>query len=466
MSAQPATVSTLLVDDDDSLREALSEELSRTGFAITEAKDAEEALQHVEDRSFHIAIVDLNLPGMSGEDLIRELRERTPATEVIVLTGHATIEAAVRTLKDGAYDFLTKPCNLDELETVARKAFDKGALVRENRLLQRELARQDQFREFVGKSTALTSVLDTISKISRSESTALIQGESGVGKELAARAIHRNSDRSDQPFIVVDCTSLQEFLLQSELFGHERGAFTGAVARKHGLFEVADRGTLFLDEIGEISLSLQAGILRVLDTGTFRRVGGVRNIKVDVRVICATNRDLFQMVKEGRFRQDLYYRINVVSFTLPPLRERREDVPLLARYFAERSPVSRRRSIEFSSEALALLRAYDWPGNVRELHNVVERALILSDGDRVTVDDLPSNLRQEKTRRIEKILADRPSLAELEKAYITRLLQEFDGHRARVAEILGISERTLYRKLKSLSLDDGRLPSDGPPAAD
>jgi len=430
----------------------LAGELGRSGFQTTAVPDAETALREAEDRAFDVAIVDLNLPGMAGEELVRELHERTTGMELIVLTGHATVESAVRTLKDGAYDFLTKPCNLDELETAVRKAFEKRALLRDNRLLQRELARHDRFREFVGQSAALRSVLEIIAKVSQTDSTALIQGESGVGKELAARAIFRNSQRRDQPFIVVDCTSLQESLLQSELFGHERGAFTGAISRKHGLFEVADKGTLFLDEIGEISLPLQTRILRVLDTGTFRRVGGVRDVSVDVRIICATNRDLYQMVREGSFRQDLYYRINVVSFTLPPLRERREDVPVLARYFAENSGVTRRRTMRFSRESLAALQAYAWPGNVRELQNVIERALILADGDEVTLDDLPGSLREAEESVAQQITARQPTLAELEQLYIAQLLERYDGHRARVAQVLGISERTLYRKLRDFEL--------------
>jgi DNA-binding NtrC family response regulator len=310
---------------------------------------------------------------------------------------------------------------------VTRKAFEKRSLVRENRLLHRELERHDRYKEFIGESKALRSVLEMIDRVSQTDSTVLIQGESGVGKELAARAIYRNSLRARQPFIVVDCTSLQESLLQSELFGHERGAFTGAVSRKHGLFEVADGGTMFLDEIGEVSLPLQARVLRVLDTGT----------------------NLYQMVQKEQFRQDLYYRINVISFTLPPLRERPEDVAPLSRYFAERSPVARSREIEFSRETLALLREYSWPGNVRELQNVIERALILADNDLVSVEDLPISLRQ-GLPVAHRLTADRPTLAELEKSYITLLLDEFDGHRARVAELLGISERTLYRKRKDL----------------
>ena len=451
MTAAGPPIQVMLVDDDDPFRDALAEELRHSGFRVTTAIDAESALREVEDRSLDVAIVDLNLPGRSGEDLIRELKEHAPSMEIIVLTGHATVSNAVRTLKDGVYDFLTKPCNLDELESSIRRAFEKRSLVRENRLLQRELDRHDPLREFVGKSPALRSVLEIISKVSQTDSAVLVEGESGVGKELAARAIHRTSPRSRQPFIVVDCTSLQESLLQSELFGHERGAFTGAVALKHGLFEVADGGTLFLDEIGEISLPLQSRILRVLDTGTFRRVGGLKDVRVDVRIICATNRDLYQMVQEGRFRQDLYYRINVVSFALPPLRERRSDIPLLARYFAAHSPVARKRSVRFSAPVMSVLEAYAWPGNVRELHNVIERALILAEGEEVTLDDLPGILRHGGSETAGDLTKGRPALADLERSYITRLLEELGGHRARVAEILGISDRTLYRKLKSLS---------------
>ena len=448
MKAVHPSIHVLLVDDDESLRSALASELEASGFAVRTAIDAAEAIRETDNGSFDVAIVDLNLPGMPGEELLCELRERSPSTEVVILTGHGTIENAVRTLKDGAYDFLTKPCNLDELEAILRRAFEKRWLVRENRLLQRELARHDRFKEFVGESPALRSVLELITKVSQTDSTVLIQGESGVGKELAARAIHRASARRDHPFIVVDCTSLQESLLQSELFGHERGAFTGAVARKHGLFEVADGGTLFLDEIGDLGAPVQARILRVLDTGTFRRVGGVQDVRTDARIVCATNRVLSQMVKEGEFRQDLYFRINVVSITLPPLRERREDIPRLARYFAEQSPVAGKGPFSFSSGAMAILQAYSWPGNVRELQNVVERALILADRGEVTAEDLPSNLRHDAGTTLRELTEDRPNLAELEHRYIARLLEEFRGHRGRVAEVLGISERNLYRKLK------------------
>ena len=447
-------IDVLLVDDDDSLRVALAEELTHDGFRVDTASDGDSALQRIADRTYEVAIVDLNLPGLSGEGLIDRFHEVSPTTEIIVLTAHGTVENAVRTLKNGAFDFLTKPCSLDELEAVTKRAWEHRELVRENRLLQRELARHEQFREFIGESMALRSVLEIISKVAQTDSTVLIQGESGVGKELAARAIFKGSQRSQRPFIVVDCTSLQESLLQSELFGHERGAFTGAVSRKHGLFEVADGGTLFLDEIGELSLPLQARLLRVLDGGTFRRVGGVHDISVDVRLICATNCDLLRMVEEGRFRHDLYYRVNVVSFTLPPLRERREDIPLLANYFAKESRVSRRRSVKFSEESLELLERYSWPGNVRELQNVVERALILADKETIAVSDLPGTLRFSELSLVDELTAGRPTLEQLEIRYIGQLLKELEGHRGSVAKILGISERTLYRKLRGQDADE------------
>lgn len=448
-------IDVLLVDDDESLRVALAEELTHAGFRVETAADGKSALQQIADRAYDVAIVDLNLPGLSGEELIVRFRELAPTTEIIVLTAHGTVENAVRTLKNGAYDFLTKPCSLDELEAVTKKAYAHRELVRENRLLQRELARHEQFREFVGDSVALRSVLEIISKVAPTDSTALIQGESGVGKELAARAIFRASRRAHRPFIVVDCTSLQESLLQSELFGHERGAFTGAISRKHGLFEVADGGTLFLDEIGELSLPLQARLLRVLDGGTFRRVGGVHDVSVNVRLIFATNRDLLRMTAEGQFRRDLYYRVNVVSLTLPPLRERREDIPLLANYFARESHVARKRGVQFSPESLAVLQRYSWPGNVRELQNVVERALILAEKQEISVGDLPGTLRFGELSLLDQLTAGRPTLEQLELGYIERLLEELDGHRGRVATVLGISERTLYRKLKERVDDDG-----------
>jgi two-component system response regulator AtoC len=449
MSSQD-TIRLLCIDDDESFRRVLVRELRRMGLVVDAVGDAESAIVAMDTQSYEVALVDLNLPGMSGEDLIRVLKERSPSTECIVLSGHATIDNAVRTLKDGAYDFLTKPCSLEEIEAVIRKAAEKRALVRANLALTHELERRDRFHEFVGRSEALQSVLKLITKVAKTDSTVLILGESGVGKELVSRAIHCNSSRAHQPFIVVDCTALQDTLLQSELFGHERGAFTGAIARKQGLFEVANPGTIFLDEIGELSPLVQSRLLRVLDTGTFRRVGGVKDIAVNVRVVCATNRDIKRQVDESVFRKDLYYRINVVTVNVPTLQQRPEDISLLAEFFAKTSPVARGRSIGFSDEAMEALRTYAWPGNVRELQNVIERALILVEEEEIGLQDLPGNLRTELHATAADFTRDEPTLAELESRYIRHLLDTFDGHRAMVAKVLGISERNLYRKLKSL----------------
>ena len=451
--SEPDLIRLLCVDDDEPFRKVLTDELRRLKMVVDEAEDAESAIAALDTRSYDIALVDLNLPGMSGQALIRVIRERAPSTECIVLSGHGTIDNAIRTLKDGAYDFLTKPCNLEELEAVIRKAAEKRALVRANRALKHELERRDRFHEFIGDSEALHSILTLISKVAQTDSAVLVLGQSGVGKELVSRAIHHNSSRSDQPFVVVDCTSLQDSLLQSELFGHEKGAFTGAVAPKQGLFEVAHCGTVFLDEIGELSPLVQSRLLRVLDDGTFRRVGGVKDISVDVRVVCATNRDLEQKVIDGSFRQDLFYRINVVTIPVPTLQERSGDIPLLAEYFAHSSAVARGRTIRISDDAMKALQAYPWPGNVRELQNVIERALILVEEDEIEFQDLPGNLRTKSVRNLHGLTGDRPTLVELESRYIRQLLESCNGRRSAVAEVLGISERNLYRKLKSLNIE-------------
>jgi two-component system, NtrC family, response regulator AtoC len=374
-------------------------------------------------------------------------------TEIIMMTGYGTIASAIESVKRGAYHYLTKPCKLEELEALINKAGERKALERQNIILRQELSRRDRFDEFVGESPKLKELLRLIARVATADSTILIQGESGVGKELAARAIHRHSGRHENPFIVVDCTSLQEDLLQSELCGHEKGAFTGAVTLKHGLFEVADTGTIFLDEIGEMSLTLQSKLLRVLETGTFRRLGGVKDIRVDLRIVAATNRDLKQMVTEGRFREDLYYRLNVVTLIIPSLRERPEDIKILARHFVEQSILPGRRKRVISTEALALLTRYHWPGNVRELKNVVERALILADGELIEAVDLPSNLQSQNAVPVEAWFKEHLSFEDIERLYIVRLLEEFNGNRANVARILDVSERNLYRKIRRYGLN-------------
>ena len=446
----PRKADILIVDDEETFRLVLARELGARGYAVAIAGTAEEALERVRVETYEVVLLDMNLPGMNGLDGLEHLRELAPLTQVIVLTGNGALETAIRAMKLGAYDYLTKPCPLDELEAVLQKAREKRALQQENVALRQELARQDRFSEFVGRSEALREVFGLIARVAPTDSTVLLMGESGVGKELAARAIHRVSSRTRRPFVVVDCSLLHEELLQSELFGHEKGAFTGAHALKRGLFEVADAATIFLDEIGEFSLPLQARLLRVIENGSFRRLGGLRDIVVDARVIAATNRDLPQMVKDGRFRDDLFYRINVFSIILPPLRERREDIPVLARQFARR--FSGGRSLELTTEAMDVLEGYAWPGNVRELQNVIERAVILCDGRYIEAQSLPGNLRAATASTEWPAQRGHLTLAEVERCHITALLREMDGHRARVAQTLGISERNLYRKLKDYHL--------------
>ncbi|MBI1747060.1 MAG: sigma-54-dependent Fis family transcriptional regulator [Acidobacteria bacterium] len=445
-------VKVLVVDDDESFSRILVRELTAMTFQVAFACSGEEAIKQIGETEFDVVLLDVHLPGMDGVTTLKVLRDLAPTTEVVMLTGQGALDTAVPAMKLGAYDYLTKPCNLDELETLINKAWEKKMLSQQNVILKHELARLNPFNEFIGKSPALKSVLEIIAKVALSDSTVLIQGESGTGKELVANTIHGNSLRKDNPFIVVDCSSLYEELLQSELFGHEKGAFTGAIALKHGLFEVANGGTIFLDEMAQLSLSLQAKLLRVIETATFRRVGGIKDIKVDVRVIAAANRDVQQMVGDGHFREDLYYRINAVTVVVPPLRERKSDIPLLAHHFLAKKIIPGREVLGFSKESMELLMKYDWPGNVRELKNMVERAIILAEGKYIQPDDLPANLRMNLDFLSKNFHAEYPSLEEVERLYITKLLNEFKGNRANVAGALKISERSLYRKLKEYDL--------------
>jgi two-component system, NtrC family, response regulator AtoC len=446
-------LSVLVADDEESFRRVLVRELISMGFEVQGVADGEAALSAMGDNEYDVALLDVRMPGMDGITALGVIKQAHPLTEIIMLTGYGTISSAIESVKRGAYHYLTKPCKLEELEALIKKAGERKALERQNIVLRQELSRRDRFDEFVGQSPKLKEVLRLITKVAGTDSTILIQGESGVGKELAARALHRHSARHNNPFIVVDCTSLQEDLLQSELCGHEKGAFTGAITLKHGLFEVADTGTIFLDEIGEMSLALQSKLLRVLETGTFRRLGGVKDIRVDLRIVAATNRDLKEMVGEGRFRQDLYYRLNVVTLVIPPLRERPEDVRTLARHFIDQSILPGRGKKGISDDALALLTRYHWPGNVRELKNVLERALILADGDQIETVDFPSNLQTQAAVSFDAWFTNHPTLEEVERLYIARLLLECGGNRSNVARILDVSERNLYRKIRRYGLN-------------
>ncbi len=441
----------LLVDDEESFRVIAHEELRHAGYVLETAGTLAEARELLAERAYDVVFLDLRLPDGNGLDLIPEIHGAFPATQVIVLTAFGTVQEAIWAMKQGAFDFLAKPCTLGQMEAVLQKALQIQALARQNLALQRDVDRLKPSDQIVGSTPQLREVLGLIDRVAGTDSTVLIRGESGVGKELVARAVHRTSRRSRRPFVVVDCASLHENLLQSELFGHEKGAYTGAVRLKHGLFEVADRGTLFLDEIGEVTPALQVKLLRVLETGIFRRVGGTSDVSVDVRVIAATNRDLEAMMRAGTFREDLYYRLNVFSIQIPPLRERRQDIPQLVEHFIRSSGVVAKRGARVSPEAIHVLVRYDWPGNARELQNVVERALILTDGDVLQPTELPLGVRAAPARGPD--LSVHLTLAEAERRYIRQVLGECNGHRQKAAKILGISERNLYRKLKELEAE-------------
>jgi len=381
----------LAVDDDDAFRSVVARRFQRRGYDVAHTGTPSEALAMAEQKHFDVAIFDIAMPEMDGVQLLERLRQVDPDTQVIMLTGQGTIETAIRAMKLGAYDYLTKPCELAELEVQVERAYEKAQLARENQNLKTALRRSGPPTEIIGNSSAIRQVLRMIEKVAAADSSVLIQGDSGTGKELVARALHQGSPRADKPLVVINCAALQETLLESELFGHEKGAFTSAVAAKQGLFEVADGGTLFIDEIGEMAGGLQAKLLRVLEDGRFRRVGSTKEIKTDVRIIAATNKDLATEVAANRFRDDLYFRLNVITIPIPSLRDRTEDIPLLVNYFVSqgtRGP----RSIE--PDALAALVTYRWPGNVRELANVIERARILADGPSITVRDLPLGVAQ------------------------------------------------------------------------
>lgn len=436
----------LIVDDEEDFRESLAAELERKQFKIKTAASAKSSINILTENNIDVVLLDIRMPRVSGIDLLKTVKEISPETEAIMLTGFGTMENAIETMKAGAGDFLRKPCHLSEVELAITNAFEKKVLKKQNKLLKKELNRKERHPELVGESEELRKVLTIIDKVAPLNSTVLILGESGVGKELVAKSIHRNSKRASQPFIIMDCCSLSESLLLSELFGHEKGAYTGATSLKHGLFEVADGGTIFIDEIGEISQSIQTGLLRVLETGSFRRLGGVKDLKVDVRILAATNRDLWQAIKDGHFREDLFYRLNVVSITIPPLRERVTDIPILIDFALKNSRIPGVRKKKISTEAMDILVNYQWRGNVRELLNVIERATILSDSEIIQPKDLP--LPHLSTPKPFEGLEKEVSLAKIEKEYIQWVLKKTGNNRKRAAEILKIDPKTLYRKLK------------------
>ena len=448
-------VSLLFVDDDAAFRHVMAGELARLGFAVETAASGEDAVARLREREPDVVLLDLQLPGMSGLDVLKVIREQHPGVEVVMLTGHGSIDSAIESIRVGAFDYVSKPCPLDELEIRIRRALERQALRRRAQLLERGLTPPDPGGSIVGASPAFCDVVQLVDRIAPTDSTVLITGETGSGKELIARLLHARSRRRARPFIVVECAALQESLLQSELFGHERGAFTGADRAKPGLFEVAHGGTIFLDEIGEVSPATQVKLLRVLDASTFRHVGGTSEIRVDVRVLAATNRDLPAMVRQGLFREDLYYRLRTISVELPPLRTRVADIELLAQHFA--ALINQRYGFckTIGAEAAAVLGRHDWPGNVRELQHAVESAMVVCEGSEIQPSHLPAAIRQAAPAPPAPQAVDAPpmqTLDELERAHIETALRATAGHRGQAAKLLGISERNLYRKLREYGL--------------
>jgi two-component system response regulator HydG len=449
MSTDDVGIRVLVVDDDAAIREALSRTLEKFGYEVVLAEDGQAGLDRLREGRVHILLADLQMPKVSGQELLRAAKTLAPEVEVIVITGHGTVEDAVEAMKEGAYDFITKPFKRVQLEQTIRRAAEKQALALQNRRLQARLDELQGGGRIIGTSPAMVRTLELVGQVAPSTATVLIQGESGTGKELIAGAIHHGSLRCDRSLIKVSCAALPETLLESELFGYEKGAFTGAVARKEGRFELADGGTLFLDEIGELTPAMQAKLLRVLQEGEFERLGGTHTIKVDVRLVAATNADLATLVREKRFREDLFYRLNVIRIPLPPLRERQEDISLLAHHFLRRFAAKNAKVIAgFTEEALDVLQTYAWPGNVRELENVVERAVVLTRSSLITPADLPETLTGSELAARHLVISIGTPLEEVEDRLIEETLRYTKGDKTIAAKLLGIATRTIYRRVK------------------
>jgi DNA-binding NtrC family response regulator len=444
----------LIVDDDSSFRAALASVMAARNFVVAAVPSGSAALAWLASNECDLVVLDLQMPDMSGIDVLDRIRERYSSVEVILLSGHGTIDTAVAATRRGAFHFLTKPCSPDELEVTLIKAMERRALIERSNVLQQALAPPDLGEIFVGRSGQFQKILRLIDRVASVDSSVLILGETGVGKELVAKLIHSRGARSRHPFVIVDCSNLHEELLQSELFGHEKGAYTGASHLKHGLFEVADKGTVFLDEVGDVSPTLQAKLLRVIETGKFRRLGGNAEMAVDVRVLAATNRHLAEMVAQGHFREDLFYRLDTIRIEVPPLRDRPDDVACLAAHFVARFNRRFAQNKQLSPEAVEALTRYAWPGNIRELINVIEHVVVLADEDVVTPAHLPPMLRSRDAsppRRPQT--SEIVPLRDVERQYIEFVITQFHGHRSQAAKALGIGERSLYRKLSEYGLD-------------
>jgi two-component system, NtrC family, response regulator AtoC len=439
----------LVVDDEEIVRESLAGWLMKDGYTLDSAPDGPSAIAKLKQDRWSVMLVDLKMPGMDGLQVLEESKQIQPETAVVVMTAYATVETAVEAMKLGAYDYLVKPFDPEELSLMMVKIVAQQQLVRENVLLRKVLKREYRFRDMLSKSPAMHRVFDLARSAAPSQSTILILGESGTGKELLARAVHAESARARSPFVAVSCAALTESLLESELFGHEKGAFTGAVARRRGKFEAADHGTIFLDEIGDISQKLQVDLLRVLEDRRFFRVGGNESVDVDVRVIAATNKDLKKATEQNEFREDLFYRLNVIPIVLPPLRDRREDIPLLVEHFLEHLSVEMNRRVEgVSPDTLSLLMKHDWPGNVRELRNVLERGVVVAKGPHLQPDDLGLTPTQARLDTLDTTL----SLEEVERRHVTAVLHSVSWNVTQAARVLEIDRVTLYNKIRKYGL--------------
>lgn len=446
---EQTTARLLIVDDDPVALDLLREVLSKESYEVASALSAEQAISQGIENIFDVIITDVRMGEKDGMDVLRSFKKTSPETAVIMITAFGSIDTAIEAIREGAFDYISKPFKLEEIKITVRRALEQRRLLRENQYYRQELLEKYQFKNVIGRTPQMFQVYKTIARVADTKSTILLYGERGTGKELVARSIHYNSRRSDRPFVTVDCASLVETLMESELFGHVRGAFTGALQAKRGLFEEADGGTLFLDEVGNLSLSTQAKLLRFLQEYEIKRVGGTENIKVDVRVIAATNQFLEPLIKSGNFREDLFDRLNVVPISLPPLREKKEDIPLLIIHFLQKSSEENRKQISYiSPEALDILTQYSWPGNVRELRHTIERAVVLSTQPIILPEDLPKKMLEEVKGKEIQFPEELLPLREVERRYVLKVLRETKGNKKKASEILGIDRTTLYRILE------------------
>jgi len=446
-------VQILIIDDEEAMRDSMSLVLKKEGYRVRQAADGKDGLSLFNQETFHVVFLDLKLPGVKGLQILSQIKESSPETPVIIITGYSSIESAVEAIKLGAFDYMAKPFSPEELRIITKKAIESRKMLLETLYLRSELQAKSEFELVVGKSKAIKKIFDIVSRVSPSETTVLITGESGTGKELIAREIHNHSLRHHEPFVVVDCGALVETLFESELFGHVKGSFTDAHETKHGRFEVADGGTIFFDEISNISLNIQAKLLRVIQEREVTRIGSSKPIKVDVRILAATNENLADAVGKGKFREDLFYRLSVVPVHLPPLRERKEDIPLLVEHFLQKYNKKAKKNItSISLQAVKALTGYDWPGNIRELENTIERAVVLSRGNGIDLEDLMYHGISASSSAFSPAGRKAKTLKEVEKDYIKAVLRDQFGNKSRAAKLLGIDRKTLWAKLKKYHL--------------